>query len=332
MSPELLTGAPEIARVLIVGCGNIAGGFDSGRSVADWPYSHAGAYRRDGRFRMVACVEPDDTRRHAFMAQWDIPLGYRSIDETAGGQFDVISICSPSGCHAHDLEVALALRPKIIFCEKPVTTSLAQTERLVRACGDAGVMIAVNYSRRFDQQIVSLQARLAQGEWGKLRSVTGTYNKGILNNGSHMLDLLSLLLGELNIVAVGKPVFDYFPDDPAVPVWLESASGVPVQLACGHAGDYSVFELQFVFAQGILAMEDGGLFWRTRRAEDSSVFVGYRVLDAGARSAGGYPQAMQNAVSNVYESIYLGGRLASSGDTALATQRICETIRRRACV
>jgi predicted dehydrogenase len=331
MSALPLAGRTEAARVLMVGCGNIAGGFDIGRDPQDWPYSHAGAYRRDGRFRMLACIEPDDARRHAYMASWDVPAGHRSIEEAAEGQFDVISICSPSACHAHDLEVALALKPKLIFCEKPVTTSLAETERLVGQCADAGVKLAVNYSRRFDQQIVDLQTQMRLGTWGCLRSVVGTYNKGILNNGSHMLDLLSLLLGDLEIVTVGKPVFDYFPDDPAVPVWLESAEGVPVQLACGHAEDYSVFELQFIFARGVLAMEDGGLFWRTRRAEDSRVFKGYRVLDAGERSAGGYPQAMQNAIGNVYDSIYLGGCLASSGDTALATQRLCEIIRLRAC-
>lgn len=331
MSQAQIAGASEMARVLIVGCGNIAGGFDIGRDPQDWPFSHAGAYRRDGRFQVLAVVEPDDARRNAFMESWDIPMGYRSIDEAVGSQFDVISVCSPSGCHAHDLEVALALRPKLIFCEKPVTTSLAETERLVAACADARVLLAVNYSRRFDQEIAALQAKLEQGAWGALRSVVGTYNKGILNNGSHMLDLLSLLLGELDIVSVGKPVFDNFPDDPAVPVMLESASGVPVQLACGHAADYSVFELQFIFAEGILAMEDGGLFWRTRRPEDSQVFPGYRALEAGQRSAGGYPRTMLNAVNNVYEAIYKGARLASSGNTALATQRICEAIRRSAC-
>lgn len=331
MSAAAGAGAPAVAGVLMVGCGNIAGGFDSGRDARDWPYSHAGAYRRDGRFRLLACVEPDDQRRHAYMARWDVPAGYRSIDEAAGGRFDVVSICSPSPCHAHDLEVALALRPALIFCEKPVTTTLAETERLVGACADAGVHLAVNYSRRFDPHIAELQAQMAQGSWGELHAVTGSYNKGILNNGSHMLDLLTLLLGELDIVAVGTPLFDYFAADPSVPVWLQSAHGVPVQLACGHAGDYAVFELQFIFAQGVLAMEDGGLSWRTRRAVDSQVFPGYRVLDTGERSAGGYPQAMQNAVSNAYEAIHMGGRLASSGATALATQRMCETIRRRAC-
>ena len=29
----------------------------------------------------------------------------------------------------------------------------------------------------------------------RVRSAVGTYNKGVLNNGSHMVDLLHLLLG-----------------------------------------------------------------------------------------------------------------------------------------
>lgn len=331
MSRAPLPGVGQPARVLIVGCGNIAGGFDNGRAPQDWPYSHAGAYARDARFALSACVEPDQARRHAFMAAWNVGAGFASFDEVDVDAFDVISICSPSACHAHDLEVALKLRPRLIFCEKPVTTAFDQTERLVAACAAAGVLLAVNYSRRFDQQVLALKAAMAAGEWGTLHAVTGLYNKGILNNGSHMLDLLTLLLGALEIVSVGKPVYDHFADDPAVPVWLESAAGVPVQLACAHAADYAVFELQFIFARGVLSMEDGGLHWRTRRAEDSQVFKGYRTLEAGVRSGGGYAPAMQNAVTNVYEAIYLERPLASSGATALATQRLCETIRRRAC-
>ena len=47
-------------RVLIVGCGNIAGLFDQERSHYDFPYTHAGAYIRDGRCSLAACVEADE--------------------------------------------------------------------------------------------------------------------------------------------------------------------------------------------------------------------------------------------------------------------------------
>lgn len=320
-------------RVLIVGCGNIAGSFDVGRRTSELPYTHAGAYTRDGRFIMTACVEPDEKRRKAFMRAWGISAGFSSMDEVAdsGCECDVISICSPTSSHAHDLEMALNLKPKLIFCEKAVTTSVAETERLVAECSKANVPLAVNYTRRWDPDISRLRASMRAGQWGRLRSAVGVYNKGILNNGSHMLDLLHLLIGPMDIVEVGKAIRDHFADDPTAPAWLEGPQGLPVHLVCGHAEDYAIFELELVFSYGVLTMEEGGMFWRERRALDSDVFKGYRMLDEGVRRAGEYPRAMLHAVDNLYRAIDLGDSLASTGESALAAQRVCEQIKQQAC-
>lgn len=329
---SMATGGSNPLRVLIVGCGNIAGGFDQHRPDGYLPYTHAGAYVQDGRFSLAACVEPDGRRRNEFMAAWSVPSGLHSIDELLGHgeHFDVISICSPSTCHAHDLEIALRLKPMLIFCEKPVTTSLADAERLVAECSNANISLAVNYTRRWDPDILKLRGDMLAGTWGQLRSVTGLYNKGILNNGSHMLDLLHLLVGQMEIVKIGKPILDFFANDPTVPVWLEGENALPVHLVCGHAEDYAIFELQLVFSQGVLTMEDGGLFWRERRAVSSETFKGYRMLDAGIRRVGGDASAMGAAVDNIYRTITQGDALASTGESALVTQRVCEQIKQRA--
>ena len=320
-------------RVLIVGCGNIAGKFDEGRAPGYLPYTHAGAYMLDGRFDVAACVDPDDERRNEFMAAWSVPAGFRSIDEVLNSseKFDVISICSPTISHVHDLEVALCLKPKLIFCEKPVTPSFTETESLVEECNKANVLLAVNYTRRWDPDALKLQADMKAGQRGQLRSVAGLYNKGILNNGSHMVDLLHLLVGSVKIIKVGKPVEDYFSDDPAVPVWLEGNHGVPIHLACAHAGDYAIFELQLVFSRGVLRMEDGGMFWRERNVKDSNTFKGYRNLGESVRRPGKYPQAMLQAVDNIFRAINQHAPLASTGITALAAQRVCDEVKLQAC-
>ena len=266
------------------------------------------------------------------MSVWGVPTGFRTIEEAvkSGHRFDVISICSPTTCHEHDLEIAVGLKPKLIFCEKPLTTSLMGTERLVEECGKGNVLLAVNYSRRFDPDVWKLKVDMQRGHWGRTRSISGCYNKGILNNGSHMLDLVSLLVGPLKLVAVGKPIYDFFPDDPAIPVWLEGADAVPIQIVCGHAEDYAIFELQLLFSQGALTMEEGGLFWRERRVVDSAVFKGYRVLDDGMRRPGQYSKSMLRAVANIHEAITEGKPLASTGESALMAQRLCEQISHRA--
>lgn len=319
-------------RVLIVGCGNIAGVFDQGRTTGDLPLTHAGGYSRDAHFYVAACVEPDDNRLRAFADAWQVPNRFYSIDEAldSGNQFDVISICSPTYCHLHDVEMALLLKPKVIFCEKPVTPSVAETEKLTYKCANLGIHLAVNYTRRWDPDILKLKVEMEAGYWGELRSVVGTYNKGILNNGSHMLDLLHLLVGSMEIVKVGKPIYDYLPDDPTIPVWLEGSQDLPVYLACGHAKDYAIFELQLVFSRGVLTMEDGGLHWRERNVKDSEIFKGYKVIEDGVRQTGKYPYAMMKALDNIYQTIESNKPLASTGETALAAQRICEQIKKQA--
>jgi predicted dehydrogenase len=315
--------------VLIVGCGNIAGRFDSVRGNEDLqPLTHTGAYLRDGRFSVSACVEPDEERRRNFMRDWGIPLGFRSIDEATGSaqRFDVVSICSPTSHHEHDLIAAVGLKPRLVFCEKPVTESAARTEAVVTQYKAGGIGLAVNYTRRWDPVVADLRRGIEEKRWGRLRSVVGYYNKGLLNNGSHMLDLLRLLLGSLRVAHVGIPVDDFSPDDPSVPVWLE-AGDIPVHIVCGHAGDFALFELQLTFAGALVSMEEGGMFWRERPVAPSTAFSGYRTAGEGARREGGYRQAMLRSVDNIYGAVTRAQPLASDGDSALAAQRLCEEIR-----
>jgi predicted dehydrogenase len=321
-------------RVLIVGCGNIAGGFDAERAGNQPPLTHAGAFTRHGGFHVGACVEPDAERRAAFMRRWGVSQGFDDMAAVLAvhppGSFDVISLCSPTSVHAEQIDAALALKPRLVFCEKPVTPTLSQTETLVQRCKHSGVALAVNHTRRWAPDVQRLAAELQAGAWGRVRSAVGTYNKGVLNNGSHMIDLLHLLLGPMTVQHAGAALADHWPDDPTVPALLQTAHGVPVHLNTAHAADCAIFELQIITATAVIAMEDGGQQWRVRRVIDSPHFRSYRVLDGGERTAGEYLQATQRAVANLHEHLDNGSPLASTGDTALAAQRLCEEIRLKA--
>jgi predicted dehydrogenase len=317
----------EALSVVIIGCGNIAGGFDAD-SPPDMPFTHAGAYARDGRFRITACVDPDEGRRRQFMATWKIPQGYATTAQLRGNVLvpDIVSICSPTGCHMEGVSAALQLGAKLLFCEKPMAPDLAGSENVVAQCRDAGVPLAVNHTRRWDPDVALLRQRIRENHWGRLRTVTGIYNKGALNNGSHMLDLLHMLLGPMKVVSTGTPVYDHFEHDPTVPVWLETPGGVAVHLAAGHAEDYAVFELQLIFEKAMVTMEDGGMAWRERAAVPSKTFKGYRTLYEGARRSGAYPRAMLEAAGNIFRAVTVGEALESTGETALQAHRACNSI------
>ena len=319
-------------KVLMIGCGNIAGGFDAQTPPGAAVRTHAGAYAAHGQFEIVACVEPDDGKRAAFMVRWNIVKGYASVEQLLAdhdtpaklAHFDVISICSPTAEHYDHVLQALHLAPKLIFCEKPICTDIAQTRILVQRCIDKGILLAVNHNRRWDPEVTRLREELIAGKWGVIRAVCGQYNKGVLNNGSHMIDLVCDLFGPLALENCGAPCFDFWDLDPSVPAYLVSAAGVPIALTCGHASDFSLFELQVITQRGVIAMEDGGLRWRTRLPASSSQFAGYQALGDGQVTDGKYLQTMANAVANIFRAVTTGEALSSTGTTALTAQLHCE--------
>lgn len=315
-------------RVLIVGCGNIAGGFDDARPADRLPVTHAGAYIAHGGFDLVACVDPDSARRSAFAARWKVGQKFASMSEVPEDiGVDIVSICSPTAHHRDDVAAALSLRPKLIFCEKPVTPTVEETEQLVAICEQSEVYLAVNHTRRWAPDVVELAQQLADGRWGQVRSLSARYNKGVLNNGAHLIDLLLALVGPVIPQWAGTPVSDFWPDDPTISATLTTQSGIPVHIAVGHAADYSTFEVTLVTERGVISMEDGGFNWRVRQAVDSPHFAGYKALDAGTTTAGRYEQAMLQAVTNLETALRRGEPLASTGHSALEAQRICHQIR-----
>ena len=319
-------------KVLIIGCGNMAGGYDLLQPDDALPLGHAKAFAKHGGFTLSACVEPDAAKRAAFQQRWQVPAGFSSVQEVAaaGGQFDVISICSPTHAHAADIQSALALKTKLIFCEKPVTSQLQESQRAVQACADQQVLLAVNYSRRWSPQVTQLKAELADGHWGAVRSVSAVYNKGLLNNGSHMIDLLLALFGPLHIVSVGQAVADFFSDDPTIDATLRTDQGLPILLNVAHAQDYALFEMQIITEKGVISMEDGGTRWRFRHAKPSDQLLGYSFLNAGdwVQPHGSF--ALTGAVANIFEALQHGAPLSSTGSNALQAQALCEQMKQMA--
>ncbi len=319
-------------KVMIIGCGNMAGGYDLLQPDSAPPLGHAKAFSSHEGFALTTCVEPDVAKRVAFQKRWQVPNGFASLKDVMNGapQFDVISICSPTSAHAQDLQAALQLKPRLIFCEKPVTSTFEATQRMVQACAEHHVLLAVNHSRRWSPEVAQIKAELAKGEWGTVRSVSAVYNKGILNNGSHMLDLLLCLFGSLRLTRTGQAVYDFFADDPTVDATLVTDQGAPVQLNVAHAQDYAVFEMQIVTQKGVISMEDGGARWRVRQSEPSTQLPGYRFLNQGEWTESKGSFALSIAVSNIFGALQNGNELLSTGATALQAQALCEQIKNAA--
>lgn len=142
-------------QVLIIGCGNIAGGFDEHREDNLFPLTHAGAYAQNDHFRLIACVDKDEDRQRTFAEYWNVERSATSVTDLdlSKGAFDVISICSPTILHYEHVMTALKLQPRVIFCEKPLASDIKTTVKLIEECQSRNVKLVVNYSRRWDPRV-----------------------------------------------------------------------------------------------------------------------------------------------------------------------------------
>ncbi len=314
----------EQLSALIVGCGNIAGGYDEARK-GDEVLTHAGAYARHPRFTVAACVELDEARRAEFMAYWKIPNGFASLADCreSGMKFDVASVCVPTGAHEPVLRGILGMAVGAVFCEKPLSGKADMSRAVVADYAAAGRPLCINYFRRWMVDMQGLRQSFASGEWGPVRSIVGHYTKGILNCGSHMIDLLHFLVGPLTPKDVFKSCVDFDANDPTLDTLLFTDDGAPVYLVGSDSRDFFTFEIEITTQKGRVVIENQGAVVRTRRVAANPLFPSYQILERGKWRPTDLGSAMVAAVDNLARHLTDGDALVSDGRSALETEDIC---------
>ena len=309
---------------LIVGCGAIAGGYDADKDDSPDVLTHAKAYAQHPGFRAVACVEPDVDRRRAFQRRWNIPHGFAALD-MVDVPFDVASVCVPTEHHAEMLRALLERKPRLVFAEKPITDHLGTSQELVQAYARSYIGLCVNYLRRWAPGIATLKREIESGQWGRFQGGSALYTKGLLNNGSHMLDVLSFLLGPVQPVARIQDVDDGRSVDPSSDV-IVGAQGEHIHLKAADGRAFTVFDIDLIFNRGRVSLTDSSFTIKRRPVEDSAKFLGYRMLAEGRTEPTGLGQAMIGALDNIHAHLTEGQALVSDGESALDVHRLCAVL------
>lgn len=322
----------ERLRAIVVGCGRIAGGLNRSGDDA-MVLTHALAYRRNPSFTLVACVDPDARARAEFATRWSPERTYASLDEAFanGAAYDVASVCVPTAAHASTLDRLAELPVRAVFAEKPLGGDPAVARRIVEGYRRAGKILAVAYLRRWDPAMAALRAEIAEGKWGAWRGGAAFYSRGVVNNGSHAIDLLRFLTGEeFGIAAAMGARADGVPGDPSVDAVLAADGGQHVHLVACDGRDYSFFEMTLMFARGIVAIEEGGLRVVRRTVAESGHFPGVDVPGPGNGTSTGYGEAFLRALDDIAKCLDRGGQPQSSGASSLASIELAGALRAEA--
>jgi predicted dehydrogenase len=115
---------------------------------------------------------------------------------------DLMIVATTAPSHADLVCRAAESGVRAVLCEKPMAASLAQCDRMIKACAAAGTRLAVNHQMRFMEQYTKPKTIVLDPSFGGLSSVTVVAgNFGIAMNGSHYFEMFRYLTDEMPVSA-----------------------------------------------------------------------------------------------------------------------------------
>lgn len=138
--------------------------------------THTNGYKRIGDFfpelqyrpvLKAVCARREDKVK-AFAEQW----GYESYETDykkliARDDIDAIDICTPNDSHA-DIAIAAAKAGKMVLCEKPLSRTVEEGQKMVDAVEKAGVANTVWYNYRRLPAVTLAKQIVDSGKLGKI--------------------------------------------------------------------------------------------------------------------------------------------------------------------
>ena len=180
-------------RVGFIGCGGIA-------------RAHADGYKalRNARIELVAGADiaPDSPGAQRMAAEYGVKLYAYYREMLDKEQLDIISVCTWPRTHCESTVAAAEHGAKGILCEKPMAISLPEADRMIAACEQSGTTLAIGHAHRFSPQAVKARELVRKGEIGKLTLIWGHCPLDLMNNGTHVIDLINFLNGDAEPVWV----------------------------------------------------------------------------------------------------------------------------------
>lgn len=315
-------------QLVVAGLGRAGSGYGAADRGLGIHRSHIGAALKTGRFEVAGVVDPDPSMIASARDLWGTPLAHVAnaahLDELPRLTPDVIALATPPGDRVEQVRAALRHRPRLLLVEKPLALTSAATEEIVALCDAASVMLRVNFHRAADAEYRRLRSKLREVPLRANALIGG----GLLNYGSHLVDLMLDWFGPVSCVAApdalrgaGDPVLDFR-------MTMEAGFDCVVQSVPSAA--YDLFELDILFPSSRLVLANGGVEKTWYGPFQGLHYPSYSQLAPVERTV-----ALVGGLDTIYCSIAdalsgQGAPIGCDGTRALAGAHVLDSVRRAA--
>ena len=176
---------------------------------------HIEQLRRLGNVEVVALVDTMDPQKKA--NSLCVPNFYSDFREMIDKEnLDCVHVCTGNNTHFSMIDYALDKGVHVV-CEKPLSISAAEAEKLVTKASEKGLVNAVNYTYRYYPLVYQMREMVRAGELGDVYTVHGSYlqdwlyfdtdynwrlepelsgeSRAFADIGTHWLDLVEFVTG-----------------------------------------------------------------------------------------------------------------------------------------
>lgn len=331
-------------RAGIIGAGGIAGlgilGMHDEEKIGKGKIeaSHAGGYDAANGIELVAVADVDEEKLATFGDAWNMDDdqlydGHEVMLEAE--DLDVVSVCTPSLFHRdHVVDAAEIGDPTLIWCEKPIASSVGDAEEMIEACDETDTELLVNHSFRFTEKLRRLQQLVRDEEiLGEVHSVTTQFRMELLRNSTHVLDTLVYLLdtraervaGYINgqNEAVDSLDADARVDDAGGGGFVVMDDCTFATIDCTIPRENSSMTFQFIGSEGKLYMNNDDGEWRYWRLEDGRhIETNLSGISGNWTWEADYQRAFPAAAEHIYDVLEGDAENASTGREAARSLEI----------
>jgi predicted dehydrogenase len=278
-----------------------------------WSRFQLAGWRELEGVECVALYNRTLSKAEALARQFGVPAVYDDPEELLRREkVDFIDIITDVDTHSKFVHLSAARKIPVI-CQKPMAPSLEASERMVKACQEAGVSFFIHENWRWQTPIRQFKRMLSEGRIGKpfrarIDMISGFpvfINQPFLKDldqfiltdlGSHILDIARFLFGEAESLycQIDRIHADIKGEDVAtVMMKMEGQTTVLCQMAyAGNALEHDRFPETFIFVEGSLgSAELGPDYW-------------IRVTTKGGTHAKRYPPPRYSWADPAYDVVH----------------------------
>ncbi|MEM7534436.1 MAG: Gfo/Idh/MocA family oxidoreductase [Chloroflexota bacterium] len=187
-------------------------------------HNFAAAFHAVPETEMVAVFDLGPETRSEFLTYWgEMPTYDNYAQMLAETQPDILCLATRQTMHADQIELAAEAGVRGILCDKPLATSMNETDRIINACQTHNVALLFGLDRRHLRPYQTLRQQLTDGLVGEVQSVMVHGLPNLINHGCHSYDTTLMLLNDPEPIWVSGFVDDVSAEPPDSRVHLDPA-------------------------------------------------------------------------------------------------------------